>query len=101
MAFQGLQKLFAFFLAFVQALFFVVSGIYGSPSSIGLIKCVLIIFQLFGSSVVVILLDEMIQKGYGIGSGVSLFSSVAIATEVIWKVFIYLYYYCYYHYYIQ
>jgi len=83
--FQGLQKLFAYLLAFSQALFFVISGIYGSPSSIGLVKSILIILQLFGSSVIVITLDELLQKGYGIGSGVSLFSSVAIATEVVWK----------------
>ncbi|CAE7853515.1 sec61a, partial [Symbiodinium microadriaticum] len=31
------------------------------------------------------LLDEMIQKGYGIGSGVSLFTCGAICTDVLWK----------------
>jgi protein transport protein SEC61 subunit alpha len=86
MAFQGLQKLFAFLFAFAQALFFVVAGLYGSPASLGLINSVLIVFQLFGAAVVVILLDEMLQKGHGLGSGVSLFTSVAIATDVIWKV---------------
>lgn len=85
MAFQGLQKLFAFLLAFAQSVFFVVAGIYGSPASIGIVNCVLITFQLFGSAVIVILLDEMLQKGHGLGSGVSLFTSVAIGTEIIWK----------------
>lgn len=85
MAFQGLQKLFAFLFAFAQSLFFVVAGIYGSPASIGVVNCILIVFQLFGASVIVILLDEMIQKGHGLGSGVSLFTSVAIGTEVLWK----------------
>jgi protein transport protein SEC61 subunit alpha len=86
MAFQGLQKLFAFLFAFAQAVFFVAAGIYGSPASIGLLNCVLIVIQLFGSAVIVILLDEMLQKGYGLGSGVSLFTCVAIGTEVVWKV---------------
>jgi preprotein translocase subunit SecY len=86
MAFQGLQKLFAFVFAFAQSVFFVAAGIYGSPASIGLLNSVLIVIQLFGAAVIVILLDEMLQKGHGLGSGVSLFTCVAIGTEVIWKV---------------
>lgn len=85
MAFQGLHKLFAFLFALAQSIFFVVSGIYGSPATIGLVNCVLIVFQLFGAAVIVILLDEMLQKGHGLGSGVSLFTSVAIGTDVFWK----------------
>jgi len=81
-AFQGLQKFFALFLALAQAIFFVVSGIYGST---GLLNGILVTFQLFGASFVVILLDELLQKGYGLGSGVSLFTSVAVATDVVWK----------------
>lgn len=33
----------------------------------------LIIGQLMGAGLIVILLDEMLRKGYGLGSGISLF----------------------------
>ena len=33
----------------------------------------LIVAQLMGAGFIVILLDEMLRKGYGLGSGISLF----------------------------
>jgi preprotein translocase SecY subunit len=48
----------------------------------------LIIFaQLFIASLVVLLLDEMIQKGWGIGSGVSLFILAGVCQTVMWYTF--------------
>lgn len=37
------------------------------------INMVLIVAQLMMAGLVVILLDEMLKKGYGLGSGISLF----------------------------
>ena len=34
---------------------------------------VLIVGQLMGAGMVVILLDDMLRRGYGLGSGISLF----------------------------
>lgn len=34
---------------------------------------ILIVGQLMGAGLIVILLDDMLRKGYGLGSGISLF----------------------------
>ena len=36
---------------------------------------------------VVIILDELLQKGYGLGSGISLFIATNICESIIWKAF--------------
>merc|ERR1711985_147596 len=46
-----------------------------------------IIMQLFFAGVIVIVLDELLQKGYGLGSGISLFIAVNICETVVWKAF--------------
>jgi len=43
--------------------------------------------QLIGASAIVMLLDEMIQKGWGVGSGLSLFIMAGIAQTILWSVF--------------
>lgn len=61
------------------------SGAYGNLEQIGLVNACLIILQLTASGFIVILLDEMLQKGYGMGSGVSLFIAVNICENILWK----------------
>ena len=51
---------------------------YGDVSQLGMINSILIVMQLSIAGLIVILLDELLQKGYGIGSGISLF----IATNI-------------------
>ena len=46
-----------------------------------------VIAQLIGASVIVMLMDEMVQKGWGIGSGLSLFIMAGIAQTILWNVF--------------
>ena len=46
-----------------------------------------VIGQLIGASVIVMLMDEMIQKGWGVGSGLSLFIMAGIAQTILWSVF--------------
>jgi preprotein translocase SecY subunit len=46
-----------------------------------------VIAQLIGASAIVMLLDEMVQKGWGIGSGLSLFIMAGIAQTILWSVF--------------
>merc|ERR1712060_651369 len=43
--------------------------------------------QLFAAGVVVLLLDELLQKGYGLGSGISLFIATNICENIVWKAF--------------
>lgn len=50
-----------------QAIVYVLTGLYGDPADIGAGVCLLIIIQLFVAGLIVLLLDELLQKGYGLG----------------------------------
>lgn len=50
-----------------QAIVYVLTGLYGDPADIGAGICLLIIIQLFVAGLIVLLLDELLQKGYGLG----------------------------------
>ncbi|KAJ6840227.1 protein transport protein Sec61 subunit alpha-like [Iris pallida] len=60
---------------------------YGSVSQLGAGNAILIILQLFFAGIIVICLDELLQKGYGLGSGISLFIAINICENIIWKAF--------------
>ena len=60
---------------------------YGQPSDLGAGICLLLIIQLVSASLIVILLDELLQKGYGLGSGISLFIATNICESIVWKAF--------------
>ena len=47
----------------------------------------ILIGQLIAASVIIMLLDELIQKGWGLGSGISLFIAAGVAQQVIWSLF--------------
>ncbi|RKP12154.1 protein transport protein SEC61 subunit alpha [Piptocephalis cylindrospora] len=85
--FSGAQKLFAIILNLGQAMVAVLTGLYGSPSNLGAGICLLLILQLFVAGMIVVLLDEMLQKGYGLGSGISLFIATNICETIVWKAF--------------
>ncbi|KAK4684124.1 protein transport protein SEC61 subunit alpha, partial [Tremellales sp. Uapishka_1] len=85
--FGGAQKLFALIIALGQATVYVLTGLYGSPSSLGPGVCLLLILQLVSASLIVILLDELLTKGYGLGSGISLFIATNICESIVWKAF--------------
>ena len=55
-----------------EAVAYVVSGIYGDVRELGAGNAILIIIQLFCAGIIVICLDELLTKGYGLGSGISL-----------------------------
>lgn len=66
------------------------SGAYILGGALGVLtptQSIVIFLQLFGASLVVLLLDEMIQKGWGIGSGISLFILAGVAQTVMWYTF--------------
>lgn len=48
---------------------------------------VLIILQLMGAGCVVILLDDILSKGYGLGSGISLFIVANTSEVIFWFAF--------------
>lgn len=47
----------------------------------------LIVGQLMGAGFIVILLDEMLRKGYGLGSGISLFIVANTSETIFWFAF--------------
>jgi preprotein translocase SecY subunit len=47
----------------------------------------IVIAQLIGASVIVMYLDELIQKGWGLGSGISLFIMAGVAQTILWSLF--------------
>lgn len=61
-------------------------SVYGplvaSPEIIGIV-----IAQLIGASVLVMLMDELVQKGWGVGSGLSLFIMAGITQTILWSTF--------------
>ncbi|KAF8818746.1 putative preprotein translocase Sec61, partial [Cardiosporidium cionae] len=85
--FQGAQKLFGLLITMGEALTYVISGLYGDVSELGPGNAVMIIIQLLFSGIIVIILDELLQKGYGLGSGISLFIATNICETILWKVF--------------
>lgn len=85
--FSGAQKLFGILITVGEAIAYVVSGMYGDLGSIGAGNAILIITQLFCSGIIVLTLDELLQKGYGLGSGISLFIATNICESIVWKAF--------------
>jgi len=85
--FNGAQKLFGMVITVGQAIVYVMTGMYGEPSDLGAGVCLLIIIQLFCAGLIVLLLDELLQKGYGLGSGISLFIATNICETIVWKAF--------------
>ncbi|KAH6884675.1 protein transporter [Coprinopsis sp. MPI-PUGE-AT-0042] len=85
--FSGAQKLFALIIALGQATVYVLTGLYGPPKELGAGVCLLLIIQLIVAALVVILLDELLQKGYGLGSCINLFIATNICESIVWKAF--------------
>jgi len=54
---------------------------------LSVIDVIFIMVQLMMAAIVVILLDELCQNGYGIGSGLSLFICTNISEQIIWRLF--------------
>merc|ERR1719191_2114718 len=85
--FTGAQKLFGMLITVGEAIAYVMSGMYGDIQELGAGNAILIIIQLFFAGIIVIILDELLQKGYGLGSGISLFIATNICESIVWKAF--------------
>ncbi|MCS7140477.1 MAG: preprotein translocase subunit SecY [Candidatus Nezhaarchaeota archaeon] len=48
---------------------------------------IIIFIQLFAATIMLMLMDELISKGWGIGSGVSLFIAAGVAQHIFWFCF--------------
>ncbi|KAI5069522.1 hypothetical protein GOP47_0015823 [Adiantum capillus-veneris] len=84
---NGAQKLLGIMITIGEAVAYVLSGMYGNISNLGAGNAILVIMQLFCAGIIVMCLDELLQKGYGLGSGSSLFIATNICENIIWKAF--------------
>ena len=82
--FTAATKIFAILLTGVQASAYLLSGYYGSLDSV---TSIVIFGQLLIAGIVLMLMDEMLQKGWGIGSGISLFILAGVARGIMWDSF--------------
>uniref|UniRef100_A0A8C5XKZ9 Translocon Sec61/SecY plug domain-containing protein n=1 Tax=Microcebus murinus TaxID=30608 RepID=A0A8C5XKZ9_MICMU len=80
--FNGAQKLFGMIITTGQAIVYVMTGMYRDPAEMGAGICLLIIIQLFVAGLIMLLLDELLQKDYGLGSGISLFIKAFSPTTI-------------------
>ena len=79
--FTTASKFFSIVMTGVQASAYLIGGVYGT---LDFGTSTIIFLQLLIAGLVLILLDEMIQKGWGIGSGISLFILAGVAQRVLW-----------------
>jgi preprotein translocase subunit SecY len=82
--FTAANKLFSIVLTGVQALAYIIGGLYGA---ISITTTIVIFIQLLIAGILLMLLDEMLQKGWGMGSGVSLFILAGVAQGIMWDSF--------------
>ncbi|MEM2093696.1 MAG: preprotein translocase subunit SecY [Candidatus Bathyarchaeia archaeon] len=82
---SGVTKFFAILMTGLLAAAYILSGVYGRGLSTGLMAAIFV--QLFTVGILVILLDELLQKGWGLGSGISLFIAGGVAQKIIWDLF--------------
>jgi len=80
------SKVFSILLTGIQAGAYLVSGMYGTVGSLGT-AAIIIFLQLLAAGVIVMLLDELVQKGWGLGSGISLFIMAGVAQNILWSMF--------------
>lgn len=79
--FTTASKVFTIIFIAFQASAYIIGGIFQVTD----VRMSIIIFiQLLVAGVVLMLLDELIQKGWGIGSGISLFILAGVAQNIMW-----------------
>jgi protein transport protein SEC61 subunit alpha len=86
--FTGTQKVMAIALTVFQIIAYLFAGAFGTDLTMGNITAIFL--QLLAAGIIIILLDEIIQKGWGIGSGVSLFIAAGVAGQILWSAFSFL-----------
>lgn len=82
--FTTANKFFAILMTLFEASAYIIGGAYGDlKPNMGFI----IILQLLIAGIILMLLDELVQKGWGFGSGISLFIAAGVAQNIWWMSF--------------
>ncbi|MCL2642807.1 MAG: preprotein translocase subunit SecY [Candidatus Bathyarchaeota archaeon] len=82
--FTSASKVFSIGLTAFQAGAYIISGMYGTLT---IPIMLVILLQLIAAGLIVMLLDELLQKGWGLGSGISLFIMAGVAQNILWSMF--------------
>jgi preprotein translocase SecY subunit len=82
--FTTASKVFSIVLTGVQASAYIIGGMYGSLQGT---VAIIVFLQLIAAGIIVLLLDELVQKGWGFGSGISLFIMAGVAQNLFWQSF--------------
>jgi len=85
--FEQTMKFVAIVITFGQAIAYVVGGMYGPVNLIGYFNSILLVAQLVIGGIIIIILDEVLSKKYGLISGISLFVATNISENFMWKCF--------------
>ncbi|HXG73754.1 MAG TPA: preprotein translocase subunit SecY [Candidatus Nitrosotenuis sp.] len=83
--FQTATKLVTYVVIIIESIVYAIA-VYGPGISNPTVLYV-IIGQLISASVIIMFLDELIQKGWGLGSGISLFIMAGVAQQILWSLF--------------
>ena len=82
--FTAMNKLLTIAVIFVEAAVFTISGMLGQ---LGPEVQLIVFLQLVAATMLIVLMDELIQKGWGLGSGVSLFIAAGVAEAIFTNLF--------------
>ena len=83
--FQTATKLVTYVVIIVESMVYAIA-VYGPGVTEPYVMYV-IIGQLMAASIMIMFLDELIQKGWGLGSGISLFIMAGVAQQILWSLF--------------
>ncbi|EEB07128.2 translocon subunit Sec61 [Schizosaccharomyces japonicus yFS275] len=83
--FQNAQKFLSVVLYFLLSVAYMASGFFGTFAELGLFKYAVVFLQIFLAGVVSTYLCEVVEKGYGLGSGPSLLLASHILGAVWWQ----------------
>ncbi len=83
--FQTATKLVTYVVIVVEATVYGIA-VYG-PGITDPTVLYILVGQLMAASIIIMFLDELIQKGWGLGSGISLFIMAGVAQQILWSLF--------------
>lgn len=79
--FTSASKILSVVMTIFEASAYIIGGSYGTLKTT---TQIVILLQLVGAGFIILLLDELLQKGWGLGSGISLFIAAGVAASIWW-----------------
>lgn len=83
--FQTATKLVTYIVIIAESIVYAIA-VYG-PNIMDPSHLYVMIGQLMAASILIMFLDELIQKGWGLGSGISLFIMAGVTQQILWSIF--------------